>query len=66
MLYIGLIKRLFNVSISLTSDIRADDGVRYDGVAQVQTKVPRVGSKVRAWMMVLGVRGKCSLSFYSR
>jgi hypothetical protein len=41
MLYNGFTKRL-KVSISLTSNIKANDNVLYGGVAQAQTKVPRV------------------------
>jgi hypothetical protein len=41
MLYNGFTKRL-KVSISLTSNIKANDNVLYGGVAQAQTKVPKV------------------------
>jgi len=65
MLYYELInKRLPEISISLTSGIRVDGGVQYGEVVQTQTKVPRVRTKkkkrckVRAWMSVLGVKGK--------
>jgi hypothetical protein len=58
-----LLKRLYNVSISLTNGIRDDNGVQYDGVAQSRTKVTGVRikrCKVRAWMNVLGVKSKGS------
>ena len=47
MLYYELTKRLSIVSISLTSGIKANSGVLYGSVAQAQTKIIRIGTKMQ-------------------
>jgi hypothetical protein len=56
MLYYDLTERLLNVSISLTSGIRADDSVWYSGVAHAPKKVIGIGTKVQDASMDKGLR----------
>jgi hypothetical protein len=51
MLHYGLIKRLSNISISLTSGIRVSDSMRYGGVTQAWARVLGVGTKVQGMSM---------------